>query len=88
MCKALNGHRNAASRSVCRFSFAFVSTTSGGTNVVGEVLSIVRYLWGSLRLHLKVGTHTGDDEMEEGGFNDCFAVYFAIEVGSLEGTRV
>lgn len=27
---------------------------SGGANVVGEVLSIVRYLWGSLRVHLKV----------------------------------
>lgn len=45
--------------------FAFVSTTSGGANVVGEVLSIVRHLWGSLRLHLKV--RCAADEMDDGG---------------------
>ncbi|CAM9457727.1 unnamed protein product, partial [Ectocarpus sp. 6 AP-2014] len=36
------------------FALLHLMQGSGGVNVVGEVLSIVRYLWGSLRVHLKV----------------------------------
>ncbi|CAM9355232.1 unnamed protein product [Ectocarpus fasciculatus] len=40
------------------FALLHLMQGSGGVNVVGEVLSIVRYLWGSLRAHLKVRRST------------------------------